>query len=202
MKYNKDTSIIHKRLTDDENKEVNKRTRAMQQSLNYRRNNPKSQLKNTVAALALGATGAGLGYGAVKGGSKLLNKAHKFKANRINNKFYNTIHANRDELEKAKEIKDMLLSKNDNRINNIKIMAKYQGLAPTIISTGAMVGMGTGYALRDSHEVKKFFKEKYGDNPYSSIRMNEKKKVLDQREKNAFDIINESFEKIATYNAK
>lgn len=195
MKYNKDTKIMRVRLTPEEEKELNKRTRAKQQSLNYRRHNPKAQFQNMAVGIGATAVGAGLGYGALKGGKKVVNKLYKHKENKINDKFYKTVYENKDKLLKAVSEKDFKLATNDSLRKAIG--QRIDNNIPAVISAGAITGLSTGHIGSDRLRVNNFFKENYGDMPYKSIRMNEKKRILEDREKQAFDIINDSFEKIA-----
>lgn len=185
-------------LTDSEKKEVNKNTRAAQQSLMHKRRNIKSVAKNNLAGLGGAVLGAGLGYGALKGavgmaGARSAIKGAKLSRKLNKQKVFNSM----------SEYKDMV-----NMANAYKTKAKLQKDTAQLVSkmyntptvAGALGGMTGGIAgnmLRDRSEVKKFMKERYGDNYKPTIKQNEVDRVLAQREKSACDIVEESFDKVA-----
>lgn len=54
------------------------------------------------------------------------------------------------------------------------------GVANALLATGSLTSGVIGHALRDKSEVKKFMKERYGDNYKPSIRQNEREKLLNR----------------------
>lgn len=185
-------------LTDSEKKEVNKNTRAAQQSLMHKRRNIKSVAKNNLAGLGGAALGAGLGYGALKGavgmaGARSAIKGAKLSRKLNKQKVFNSIEEYKDMVALADAYKTKAKLKKD----TAQLVAKISN-SPTVAGAlGGMTGGIAGNMLRDRSEVKKFMKERYGDNYKPTIKQNEVDRVLAKREKSAFDIVNDSFEKVA-----
>ena len=185
-------------LTDSEKKEVNKNTRAAQQSLMYKRRNIKSVAKNNLAGLGGAALGAGLGYGALKGavgmaGARSAIKGAKLSRKLNKQKVFNSMSEYKDMVALADAYKTKAKLKKD----TAQLVAKMSN-SPTVAGAlGGMTGGIAGNMLRDRSEVKKFMKERYGDNYKPTIKQNEVDRVLAQREKSACDIVEESFDKVA-----
>lgn len=168
-------------LEDDQKRELNRNTRNAQKSLAYRRNNPKSQLKNSLAGAAGAAAGVGLGYGAYRGVLKAstfnsVRKAAKASKELANRKVF-------DNMDQYKKMSSMATKLNSQANFDKKIAqqaAKQMGLNRVFMTTGGLAGSAIGAAMRDNHEVKKFMKERYGENYKPTIKQNEREKMLNR----------------------
>ena len=185
-------------LTDSEKKEVNKNTRAAQQSLMHKRRNIKSVAKNNLAGLGGAALGAGLGYGALKGavgmaGARSAIKGAKLSRKLNKQKVFNSIDEYKDMVNMANAYKTKAKLQKD----TAQLVSKMYNTPTVAGALGGMTGGIAGNMLRDRSEVKKFMKERYGDNYKPTIKQNEVDRVLAQREKSACDIVEESFDKVA-----
>ena len=185
-------------LTEAEKKEVNKNTRAAQQSLVNKRRNAKGIDKASLTGIGGALLGAGLGYGAYRGavgmaGARSAIKGVKLSRKLNKQKVFNSIEEYKDMVALADAYKTKAKLQKD----TAQLVAKMSN-APTVAGAlGGMTGGIAGNMLRDRSEVKKFMKERYGDNYKPTIKQNEVDRVLAQREKSACDIVEESFDKVA-----
>ena len=187
-------------LTDSEKKEVNKNTRAAQQSLMHKRRNIKSVAKNNLAGLGGAVLGAGLGYGALKGavgmaGARSAIKGAKLSRKLNKQKVFNSIEEYKDMVDMASTYKEKAKLNRD----AVKSYTKLTGAPIALTALGGMSGGISGTVLKGRSDMNKFMKERYGDNHKPTIKQNEVDRVLAKREKSASAMIDEYFEKVALF---